>query len=282
MKGFGWLGLGWFGAAAVLGALAGCAAQPAATSDTQAEAQVPETPAPAPEEWVRVGRYSAVAPGPTEVERHPLQTIVQIQYPREIATVRQALQYTLRRSGYKLAGSGVLASKPLPEVHRRLGPMTLEQALETLAGPAFELRSDDLNRTVAFVRASGMTPAERPGPPGSAQSHALAEPASGGSYGPVQPGETLYPIAERLRVGTGATSEQMMLALLSTNPEAFGTVRGEPNVNVLRCGAVLYRPDTEALGHYEPAAAKKEVRRQARLWRRYRPRGAGTLGECNV
>ena len=45
-----------------------------------------------------------------------------------------------------------LFALPLPEVHRQLGPMSLQQALETLAGPAFQLVEDPVHRLVAFER----------------------------------------------------------------------------------------------------------------------------------
>ncbi len=43
---------------------------------------------------------------------------------------------------------------PLPAVHRSLGPMTLRDALKTLAGPAFNLVQDPVHRLITFERCS--------------------------------------------------------------------------------------------------------------------------------
>jgi type IV pili sensor histidine kinase/response regulator len=45
---------------------------------------------------------------------------------------------------------------PLPEAHRSLGPMSLQHALETLAGPAFRLVEDPLHRLVSFERCGSL------------------------------------------------------------------------------------------------------------------------------
>ena len=233
--------------------------------------------------WVRVGRYAAMRPGPTEAQRHPLQAVVHLQFPRQVRTVGRAVDYALRRSGYQLtSGVGPLQDRALPEVHRSLGPMTIEQTLKTLAGPAYALRVNERLRTIAFVPVpSESSPAT--GSPGKRAPSRVAAldrrgPAvSARQYGPVRPGETLFPIATRLSAGTGLSTEQMMLALLRANPDAFGRVRGQPNVNVLRCGVTLTVPAVESSASYSPSpsTAKQEVRRQTRLWRRHPPSGGG-------
>jgi len=44
----------------------------------------------------------------------------------------------------------VLLDLPLPAIHRTIGPMTLDRALNTLSGEAFELIVDPVHRKVAF------------------------------------------------------------------------------------------------------------------------------------
>jgi type IV pili sensor histidine kinase/response regulator len=70
------------------------------------------------------------------------------------ATVGEALHHVLRQSGYRLCESpdAALSALPLPAAHRRLGPMTLRDALLTLAGPAWNLSVDDFSRQVCFTR----------------------------------------------------------------------------------------------------------------------------------
>ncbi|MCP3994765.1 MAG: hypothetical protein GY722_06845, partial [bacterium] len=74
-------------------------------------------------------------------------------------TVGEAVRYLLQRSGYRLPTAEsigpdtvVLFGLPLPAVHRSLGPMTLRDALATLAGPAFYLVQDPVHRLITFER----------------------------------------------------------------------------------------------------------------------------------
>jgi len=106
---------------------------------------------------IQTDRYSAVEPEPTRGQEAPLQTVVAIKYPRLIATVGQAISYTLKRSGYRLAPQyahdpnlKILMKLPLPDVHRQLGPMTVKQVLITLAGSAFMLVTDPVHRYISF------------------------------------------------------------------------------------------------------------------------------------
>ncbi|GAB6068056.1 hypothetical protein JCM13664_13750 [Methylothermus subterraneus] len=80
-------------------------------------------------------------------------------------------------------------------------------------------------------------------------------------YGPVRRGESLWAIADRLKP-SAITTEQMAIALLQTNPEAFA----EPNVNALKAGAILKIPSQEALAGLSPEQARREFQRQYQTW----------------
>ena len=106
---------------------------------------------------IQTDRYSAVEPEPTTGQEAPLLTMITIKYPRQVNTVGQAIAYTLKRSGYRLApqhahdpNMQVLIKLPLPEVHRQLGPMTVKQVLKTLSGSAFMLVTDPVHRYISF------------------------------------------------------------------------------------------------------------------------------------
>ena len=106
-----------------------------------------------------VGRYSLFAATPTEAQADPLQATINLQFPESVRTVGEAISRLLQDSGYRLAGpeatepdATYLFALPLPAVHRSLGPMSLKQALDTLAGPAFRLVEDPLHRLVDFER----------------------------------------------------------------------------------------------------------------------------------
>ncbi|MGH8625454.1 MAG: hypothetical protein ACREYC_09320, partial [Gammaproteobacteria bacterium] len=106
---------------------------------------------------MRVGRYSALVPGPSPEQADPFTLPVHTEFPFSIQTVGGALEHVLAPSGYRLAS--IPASCPslpalltwrLPAVHRRLGPMRLDEALKTLAGPAHYLAVDPVHRLVSF------------------------------------------------------------------------------------------------------------------------------------
>jgi len=106
---------------------------------------------------VQVGRYSMLSTAPTEAQTDLLATTIKVQLPKRIHTIGEAIHYLLQRSGFRLAGSEAMAPEtkvlfdlPLPAVHREFGPLSLRQALETLAGPAFQLIQDPVHRLIAF------------------------------------------------------------------------------------------------------------------------------------
>ncbi len=108
---------------------------------------------------VQVGRYSVHAATPTAAQENILATIVTIQFPERILTIGEAVHYLLQRSGYRLISAesiepatASLFELPLPTVHRSIGPMQLQGALETIAGPAFRLVQDPVHRLITFER----------------------------------------------------------------------------------------------------------------------------------
>jgi type IV pili sensor histidine kinase/response regulator len=106
---------------------------------------------------VQVGRYTLRSATPTRAQADLMATIVTTRFPVRIQTIGEAVRYLLRNGGYRLASPVALDPEtralfrlPLPAVHRNLGPLTLRQALETLAGPTFRLVQDPVHRLVAF------------------------------------------------------------------------------------------------------------------------------------
>ncbi|KON80138.2 hypothetical protein PA01_17145 [Azoarcus sp. PA01] len=88
----------------------------------------------------------------------------------------------------------------------------------------------------------------------------------------VRRGDTLHGIAEAHRP-RGATLEQMLVALLRENPDAFD---GE-NINRMRAGAILKVPSGTTVSAVEPAQAHREVVAQAADFEAYRKRLAGSV-----
>ncbi|MBH3156880.1 PilL N-terminal domain-containing protein [Serratia ureilytica] len=121
-------------------------------------------------EVVRYDRYLLVSTDPAAVQRDPLSQIIDIRIPASVnPTVADALRYALRQSGYSLcatgAANGVLYRQALPAVQYQLGPMRLRTALQVLAGPAWQLEVDDVQRVVCHsLRAGYQLPATQLSP----------------------------------------------------------------------------------------------------------------------
>lgn len=84
-----------------------------------------------------------------------------------------------------------------------------------------------------------------------------------GEYGPTKEGETLSGIARATRADSSTNIDQMMLALLKNNPNAFY----KDNINALKRGAILRVPsadEVKAIASASEAAA--QVRSQIEDW----------------
>ncbi|WJV38610.1 PilL N-terminal domain-containing protein [Raoultella terrigena] len=111
-------------------------------------------------EVVRYDRYLLVSTDPAAVQRDPLSQVIDIRIPASVKpTVADALRYALRQSGYSLCATGpangVLYRQALPAVQYQLGPMRLRTALQVLAGPAWQLEVDDVQRLVCHSLRDG-------------------------------------------------------------------------------------------------------------------------------
>ncbi|MCK8663721.1 PilL N-terminal domain-containing protein [Pseudomonas azerbaijanoccidens] len=104
---------------------------------------------------LRYGRYTLASTEPTTEQRDLLAQIIDVSIPSSLSpSVQDALQYVLRRSGYSLCPAAdpvkVLFTRSLPAAHYRLGPIPLRRALQVLAGPAWQLTTDEVSRSVCF------------------------------------------------------------------------------------------------------------------------------------
>jgi type IV pili sensor histidine kinase/response regulator len=104
-----------------------------------------------------IGRYLTIENKPQTFQVDLLSQIIQVRFPQNIQTVGEAMNYLLRLSGYSLIPANhrseplkIMLNKPLPIIDRDFGPMSLKDALITLAGPAFYLTEDPVNRSVDF------------------------------------------------------------------------------------------------------------------------------------
>lgn len=137
---------------------------------------------------VRYGRYTLVELAPTAAQRDLLLQTIDVSMPEDArATVGDGLRHVLKRSGYSLCQTAhaviELYALPLPAAHLHLGPMTLRDALLTLAGPAWELHADDRARQICFERPADsavIEPASEPPAAEAVQTFPLEPSVSGG------------------------------------------------------------------------------------------------------
>ncbi|WP_072035321.1 PilL N-terminal domain-containing protein [Dickeya fangzhongdai] len=117
---------------------------------------------------VRYGRYTLAELSSSASQRNLLLQVVEISLPKDAhITVGDGLRHVLKRSGYRLCDNPNhdainLYSLPLPAAHLHLGPLTLHDALLTLAGHTWDLQVNDLSRQVCFVRLEGTGNAPEP------------------------------------------------------------------------------------------------------------------------
>jgi pilus assembly protein FimV len=81
----------------------------------------------------------------------------------------------------------------------------------------------------------------------------------------VQQNDTLWSIANRMRPDSSVSVEQMMLALVRKNPEAFI----QENMNGVKRGYILRMPDRDEATQIDRLQAVAEAREHAALWREY-------------
>lgn len=106
---------------------------------------------------VQTGRYTVVKAAPTIAQSNLLEVMITVTIPQEIQTIDATIRYLLKRSGYFMPKSrrldhktNQLLVKRLPEIHRRIGPMRLLDALTMLATPAFEVIADPVRREIKY------------------------------------------------------------------------------------------------------------------------------------
>jgi type IV pili sensor histidine kinase/response regulator len=110
---------------------------------------------------VRYGRYTLVNTAPEVEQRDLMSQIIDVNIPGNMhPQVQDAMQYVVDRSGYTLCPAstdhvGILYSRPLPAAQYKLGPMTLRNTLQVLAGPAWLVKVDEVSRNVCFTLRAG-------------------------------------------------------------------------------------------------------------------------------
>ncbi|MDT3717891.1 TcpQ domain-containing protein [Pseudomonas oryzihabitans] len=198
-------------------ALVGCAQQePAPSAPGPDSSRNPELLQPdlypkgaVSEPQVRYGRYTLVNTAPETEQRDLMAQIIDVNIPANMKpTVRDAMQYVVNRSGYSLCGPeqghvNILFTRPLPAAQYKLGPMSLRNTLQVLAGPAWQVKVDEVMRSVCFVLRPGYQLPEGQryaAVPATASSTSAVKPAPTPSSSPVT--VATVPVAKPLETHT--------------------------------------------------------------------------------
>ena len=107
---------------------------------------------------VPVGRYRSVSLNATPAQSAPLLAVSQFTFNPEVRTVGQAVSQVLAGSGFALVPAPKLTvaarevlKKALPVTQRKLGPISVRDALTTLMGDGvFRVVVDPVHRLVTF------------------------------------------------------------------------------------------------------------------------------------
>ena len=109
------------------------------------------------ESTTHIARYLAVQNHALPEQKNLLEQMFQVHFSRDVRTIGDAMHYLLRPSGYRLVDARclpkvaqALLSQPLPEIHRKLGPMRLQEGLLTLVGFPFGLVIDPVHRLISL------------------------------------------------------------------------------------------------------------------------------------
>ncbi len=183
-----------------------------------------------------------------------LNFLIEVNWPRG----RLLREYTLLLDPPVLAPS-IAQEAPASPVSTSSLP---DDEPEEIQEPAVAMQPEPVEPAVS------MDPdREREGSMASSRSAGVSD-----TYGPVGAGETLWEIADKTRPA-GVSVQEMMLALLRANPEAFG----EGNINYLKRGSVLRVPDDA--GGMTRADVIAQIQTQNELWEAYRDRLSGRVSQ---
>jgi pilus assembly protein FimV len=154
--------------------------------------------------------------------------------------------------GHLLRQYTVLVDPPvtMPAVTPVTAPARSQAVVETTATP---LPAPPASSAPVEPAVSSAAPA--------APAASAAAPASG-EIGPIRRTDTLWSIARQLRPDGSVTVQQIMLALLRANPDAF--MGG--NINRMKLGATMRVPTLDEMRALSAREAVEESNRQYRAW----------------
>ncbi|MBD0788154.1 hypothetical protein HUO09_17505 [Vibrio sp. Y2-5] len=110
-----------------------------------------------PEKITQNNGYTQIVIDTEHEQKYPLDTVVTLSFPADVKNVGQSLNYMLQNSGYHLKELSSTDPETLhlytletPLSQRSYYEATVLQILQTLAGQAYELEVDHIQREVSI------------------------------------------------------------------------------------------------------------------------------------
>ena len=100
---------------------------------------------------IRLARYTLQSATAEASQLDLLAALIETEFPPHIETAGDAIDYVLLRSGYRrieTPDAQRTIDLPLPRAHRKIGPLDLRSAIQTLAGEPWDLHEDAIQRVV--------------------------------------------------------------------------------------------------------------------------------------
>ena len=100
---------------------------------------------------IRLARYTLQSATAEAGQLDLLAALIEIEFPPHIETAGDAIDYVLLRSGYRrieTPDAQRTMDLPLPRAHRKIGPLDLRSAIQTLAGEPWHLHEDHIQRVI--------------------------------------------------------------------------------------------------------------------------------------
>lgn len=102
---------------------------------------------------IRINRYTLQKASPTTAQTDLLSAVIETQFPAQVKTVGEAIDFALLRSGYtrlEVSEAEDVMALPLPHSHRVVGPLDLRTTIQTIAGQTLELQENPHERKIWF------------------------------------------------------------------------------------------------------------------------------------
>jgi len=158
---------------------------------------------------------------------------------------------------------------PPPAAPEPVTPTTVAEVPAEVAPPA---PAEPAQMPVETIPVAPVEPAPAPAVIAEAPTQPAPAVAGPSEYGPVQKGDTLSEISQRVNTDSSISPQQVMMAMLRANPGAFIN----NNINQLRAGKILTIPDRDTMLAVSRGDALKEYRVQYDAWQEYKLRLAGS------